>query len=127
MASEQDIFVVRSMINDTVKLDYDRTGVLRYRLSDEQLGAFIDFRKGKLYGASADALRALAANEALILKVIRTEDLQVDGAKLADALRLLARELEGRQSAEDEEEAYSEFAFEVVNYEYPYRNPEDMY
>lgn len=127
MATPEEITTVRTLISDTEQFDYDDTGVPRYRLSDEQLGSLIDFRKGGLYGASADALRSLAANEALISKVIRTEDLQVDGAKLADALRLLARELEGRQRQEDEDSALDEFAFEIVNFKYSYVNPEDTY
>lgn len=125
MATAEDISVVRTLISDTEQWDYDDTGTPRYRMSDEHLSTLIDFRKGKLYGASADALRAMAANEALISKVIRTEDLQVDGAKLSDALRLLARELEGRQRDDDDAEALDEFAFEIVNYKYPYQNPED--
>lgn len=127
MATPEQINTVRTLISDTEQFDYDDSGTPRYRMSDEMLSALIDFRGGRLYGASADALRSMAANEALILKVIRTEDLQVDGAKLADALRLLARELEGRQSTEDDNEALDEFAFEVVNYKYPLHNPEDYY
>lgn len=127
MATTEEIMTVRTLISDTERFDYDSDGTFRYRMSDEMLSALIDFRGGKLYGAAADALRSMAANEALIGKVIRTEDLQVDGAKLADALRLLARELEGRQSNEDDNEALEEYAFEIVDFKYPYVNPEDSY
>lgn len=53
--------------------------------SDEELDAFLgpeaDWRL-----AAADALDTIATNEALVLKIIRTLDLQTDGARLADSL-----------------------------------------
>lgn len=118
---------VRTLISDTAQEDYDQNGTPRYLLADGQLGSLIDFRKGGLYGASADALRALAANEILIGKYIRTQDLQTDGAKVGDALRLLAREYENKQKQDDDDSALEEFAFEIVDFQYPYVNPEDTY
>lgn len=128
MAIAEDILYVRALISDTTQEDYDQNGTPRYLLSDEVLTALITSRgEGKLYGATADALRALAANEILIGKYIRTQDLQTDGAKVGDALRLLAREYENKQKQDDDDNALEEFAFEIVNFEYPYVNPEDTY
>lgn len=119
---------VRTLISDTTQEDYDQNGTPRYLLSDGQLTALISARgEGKLYGATADALRALAANEILIGKYIRTQDLQTDGAKVGDALRLLAREYENKQKQDDDDNALEEFAFEIVDFRYPYVNPEDTY
>ena len=128
MAIAEDILYVRALISDTTQEDYDQNGTPRYLLSDDVLTALITARgEGKLYGATADALRALAANEILIGKYIRTQDLQTDGAKVGDALRLLAREYENKQKQDDDDNALEEFAFEIVNFEYPYVNPEDTY
>lgn len=116
---------IRFLIADTAQFDYDSTGTPRYRLTDPQLEAFSAMAgEGRLYAASANALRTLAANEILIGKVIRTEDLQTDGAKVGDALRLLARELDGRQKAEDDDASFTANAFEVVDFTYPYTNME---
>ena len=128
MTIAEDILYVRALISDTTQEDYDQNGTPRYLLSDDVLSALISARgEGKLYGATADALRALAANEILIGKYIRTQDLSTDGAKVGDALRLLAREYENKQKQEDDDNALDEFAFEIVNFEYPYINPEDTY
>ena len=125
MATPEQITQVRALISDSTLEDYDSNGTPRYLLPDEAIQAFIDLRSGGIYGASADALRAMAANEILIGKVIRTQDLATDGAKVGDALRLLAREYDKRQNDDDDAEALSEFAFEIVNYNYPLSNPED--
>jgi len=127
MATPEQILQVRALISDTTQEDYDSNGTPRYIMSDDVLSAMIDLRSGGIYGASADALRAMAANEIIIGKVIRTQDLQTDGAKVGDALRLLAREYDKRQNDDDEAEVLDEFAFEIVNYTYPYQNPEDSW
>lgn len=116
---------VRALIGDVSQYDYDSDGVPRYRMSDLELDGFIALAgEERLLAASAHALRSMAANEILIGKWIRTEDLATDGAKVGDALRLLARELDGRQKAEDDDLAFSENAFEVVDFGYPYHNME---
>ena len=123
---ENSLALVRALINDTQKLDYDETGELRYLLSDEALLGFIELNSGGVYGASADALRSIATNEVLIGKVIRTQDLATDGAKVGTELRLQARELDSKQSKQDDAEANESFAFEIVDFHYPYNNPEDF-
>lgn len=122
---DSPVGLVRALIGDLTQFDYDSDGVLRYRMSDLQLEGFIALSgDGRLLASSAHALRAMAANEILIGKVIQTEDLKTDGAKVGDALRLLARELDTRQKAEDDAAAVSENAFEIVNFGYPYHNLE---
>ena len=115
---------VRALINDVEQWPYD--GPLsddRYRISDDQIKAFISIAGGtRIHAAGAMALRALAANEALINKVIKTEDLSTDGASVATAMRLLARELDGTQKDIDAEEAYEEAFVIVDNTGYPYSN-----
>lgn len=67
--------------------------------------------------AAASALAAIAISEAMIAKVIRTQDLHTDGAKLADSLRALADRL--RKEADDEEDAGLD-GISVIEFE-PYR------
>lgn len=115
---------VRALIADTTQWDYDGTGTPRYRLSDNDIQAFIAIAgDGRIYGAAANALRALAINEALISKVIRTEDLQTDGAKLATELRLQAKAMDDKQKNDDDASAYED-SFMIVDFTYPYYNPE---
>lgn len=69
--------------------------------SDPQIQAFLAMRSDNVARASASALLAIAANEALLYKYLRTDDLTVDGVKAATELRLNARELERQADSED--------------------------
>ena len=86
-----------------------------YLMDDGLLQSFLALNSSKLYGAAADALLALAANEALVSKKIRTEDLSTDGSVIANSLRQIAQEYRNRQKEDDAEDAALE-AFEVVNF-----------
>lgn len=86
-----------------------------YLVADGVLQSFLALNSSKLYGAAADALLALAANEALVSKKIRTEDLSTDGSVIANSLRQIAQEYRNRQKEEDAEDAALE-AFELVDF-----------
>lgn len=86
-----------------------------YLISDAQLQAYIAINKDGLFGAAADALLAIATNEALVSKKIRTEDLQTDGPAVAGELRRMSELYRQRQKDEYEALDYEE-AFEIVNY-----------
>jgi len=86
-----------------------------YLMSDGLLQSFLVINHDKLYGAAADVLLALAANEALVSKKIRTEDLSTDGSVIANSLRQVAQEYRKRQEDEDAEDAALE-AFELVDF-----------
>lgn len=120
---ETDVGRVRMLISDTEQYDYDQDNTLRYRLPDGQITAYLEMADGKLFAAAASALFGIANNEALVSKVIKTEDLQTDGAKLSDALRLMARDMLNRQNAEDDKQA-SKDAFVYIPMSYPYSNPD---
>lgn len=94
-----------------------------YLMADGLLQSFLVLNGDKLYGAASDALLALAANEALVSKKIRTEDLSTDGSVIANSLRQIAQEFRGRQKEEDLEDAALE-SFELVDYtDYPSKWP----
>lgn len=96
-------------------------------LTDAQIGGYLalygitDADSGPSWSirrAAADALDAIAVSEALISKVIRTQDLQTDGAKVADTLRTSAAQL--RRTADDDEEAGGGGLLGVVEFQ-PYQ------
>ena len=117
---------LRILISDTQQYAWQPGEEPSYRMSDIDLEGYLAVAGGntKLYGAAALALRAMAANEILIGKYIKTEDLMTDGAKVGDALRLLAREYDNKQKQDDDDAALAEFGFETVSYPYPYHNME---
>lgn len=108
---------VRALIPDVDQVDYNDDGEPTYLFTDEQLQVYIDLHgedSPGLHRAAADAVEALGTSEAYISKVIRTEDLQTDGAKVANALFVRARNLRDQADKEEEQEAWS--AFDVVPY-----------
>lgn len=87
---------VRSLIPDVEKIPNSlRPGSPKeYKFSDEHLQAFLDLSKltpdqvtGNPYRAAALAVSALAMTEAEIGKVIKTEDLQTNGATVMNAMQ----------------------------------------
>ena len=83
---------------------------------DNEIQAFLALRKDNATRAAASALMAIANNEALLLKYVRTDDLTIDGVKGATEIRLQARQLEGQADADDAEF----FLIEYPDYGDPY-------
>jgi hypothetical protein len=99
-----DIGIVRLLITDV-----DEDNLL---FDDAQITAFLTLEGGVKLGAAA-ALDAIARSEALVSKVIRTQDLATDGAKLATELRASASEL--RRQVKDGD-ADDDSGFVVVDF-----------
>jgi hypothetical protein len=107
---------VRLLIPDTEQLDNpaDPSATAQYIFSDPQIQAFLSMSNNSIKRAAAEAKMVLAASEALISKVIRTDDLQTDGAKLGAELRAQARELRAQAVEEETYDSYEEF--EIVDF-----------
>lgn len=96
---------VRLLINDVS--DNDQV------FSDVEIAAFLALEDGDVRYAAAQALDTIATNEALVSKVIKTMDLQTDGAKLAEALMRRAQALRDQADSDPAE------AFGVVEFADP--------
>lgn len=72
-----------------------------YIFTDAQINAFLSIEGGNVKKAAAAAKLAIATTEALILKVLTTDDKATDGAKLGAELRQQAKQL--RAEAEQDE------------------------
>ena len=70
-------------------------------LTDGQVGGFLDLNDANVRRAAADALDAIAISEALVSKVIRTQDLATDGSKVAATLQARAAQLRLQADAAD--------------------------
>lgn len=84
---------VRLLLNDV-----DETALV---FSDNEITAFLALEGDNVKRAAAQAIDTNADNEALASKVLRSQDVQTDGAKVADALRKRATAL--REQADREE------------------------
>lgn len=93
---EPTLRVIRSLINDTATTDADRV------FTDVELLDLLALEDGSIKRAAAQALDTIADNEALVSKAIRTQDLQTDGAKVADSLRKRAASLRAQADAADD-------------------------
>lgn len=67
---------------------------------DDEIQAFLDMA-GDVRRAAADALDAIASDQVMVLKVVRTLDLQTDGAAMSRELRQHAKSLREQANAAD--------------------------
>lgn len=70
-------------------------------LSDQQVEALLEANSWSVYRTAAEALRIIATSEVLVSKVIRTQDLQTSGDRVAERLQSLANSYDAK--ADDEE------------------------
>jgi hypothetical protein len=118
---DSELGMVRALIPDVEQQDFNAEGDPNYLFRDAHLNAYLSLYGSALVPvarikrAAADALAAIAVSEALVSKVIKTEDLQTDGAKVANAL--LAAAIRLRKDADaDEERAEEEDGFAIVDF-----------
>jgi hypothetical protein len=89
-------------------------------LDDNQIDGFLSLEGDNVFRAAALALETIAVDQALVLKVIRTLDVQTDGAKVSTELRARAKDLRARADDDadsaDDDFAIAEFADPVFGY-----------
>lgn len=107
---------VRLLIPDTEQLENPTDLELepQYIFNDSQIRAFLSLYSDSVKRAAAQAKLVLATSETLISKVIRTDDLQTDGAKLGAELRAQAKELQEQAEKEELYDSYEDF--EIVDF-----------
>ena len=107
---------VRLLIPDTEQLENpaDPDAEAAYIFDDHQIQAFLVLYANSVKRAAAQAKLVLATSETLISKLIRTDDLQTDVAKLGAELRAQAKDLRDQASEEELYEAYEDF--EIVDF-----------
>lgn len=96
--------ILRTMIPDDASVFGDNED--EYLFRDEQLEQFLTVAKGSVLRATAYAVLAIATSEALISKVIQTQDLKTDGAKVAQALQEKANLLFRQADDEDANDSF---------------------
>lgn len=96
-----DIEKVRALIPD---LDEDDQ-----IFSDTQIDVYLEIYAGNVRRAAAAAINAISIDEVLLLKVVRTDDLQVNGAQVAEQLRKRAKDLNDEADASEAGEASDVF------------------
>lgn len=105
---------VRDLIPDIEEIDWNDDGNPSYLFTDDQISTYLSVMGGSVLKATAVAVEALATSEAYISKKIKTEDLETDGAAVANALLNRARQM--RQAADDEDNRDDMSYFSVVRH-----------
>lgn len=95
---------VRALIADTDS---------KQLLTDEQIETYLVLNEWNVRRGAAEALEVIATSETLVSKVIRTQDLSTDGAKVADSLRKHAALLR-RQADDLDPETAAYDGFDIV-------------
>lgn len=101
---DTDAGKVRLLLNDVD----EATAVF----NDDEITAFLALEGDSVKRAAAQAIDTNATNEALASKVLRTQDVQTDGAKLADAMRKHATALRDQADIEGDSDGF----FETVDF-----------
>lgn len=91
---------VRLLINDTTSDP---------AFSDDDIAAFLALEGDNVKMAAAQAIDVIADDEALTSKVITSQDVGTDGAKVADALRKRAAALREQATTLDDAGGFFEF------------------
>jgi cytidylate kinase len=127
-SAEEGTFVVRAPLVGAAPVTTDPTtpvGMVRLLISDTseadpvfsdaEVAAFLAMESANLRMAAAQALDTIASNEVMVSKVIRTQDLQTDGSKVAAELRARATSLREQAAATDDTGAV--FGLEIVDFD----------
>jgi hypothetical protein len=91
-----------------------------FLFDDSKITGFLAVEGGIVKRAAALALETAASNEAMVSKVIKTQDLATDGAKVSDALLKRAAELR-RQVNEDDPDTSG--GLDIVDFVDPFTLP----
>jgi hypothetical protein len=97
--------------------DVDEMNLL---FTDAQIVGFLSLEGAIVKRAAAAALETAASNTALVAKVIKSQDLESDGAKVSDALLKRAAELR-RQVNEDDIDTSG--ALDIIDFRDPFTRP----
>jgi hypothetical protein len=103
----------------TVRLLIPDTDTANQLLRDDQLQALADLEGGNLRLTAAQALDVIASSEVMVGKVIRSQDLATDGAKVSTELRARATSLREQAAAALDDADDDGGGFAVVDFD-PY-------
>ena len=111
---------VRLLIPDVVKLvdPRDLQAEPEYIFSDDQITGFLAIERGNIKRAAASAVDVIATDEALVLKVIKTDDKETDGSTLLKELSARA----ARLRADADREELGDTGFDLVEFTYDPRD-----
>jgi hypothetical protein len=100
-----DVGKVRVLLGDTNPTDVSMGEGTYMYFSDDEIGAFLTLYGDNVKLAAARCLETIASSQALLLKSWSSDDLTVNGDKIAESLRKLAAQLR-EEALQDESSEY---------------------
>lgn len=91
----------RALLGDTDAINIASGSGEYVWFGDEEINAFLTMYSDNVKSAAARALYTIAGSQALLLKKWSADDLHVDGAAIAEALRKQAKDLQDEVAAGD--------------------------
>lgn len=119
-ASPEQVMLIRTLIPDTDAIFGD--GRDEYMLEDSQIQAFFEVARGNILRAAGYACIAIGNSEAIISKVIKTQDLSTSGADVANSLRENGKVYLARADKEDQDADWA--FFQIIDFPVGDRPPE---
>lgn len=104
--------LVRALIPDTDPVFGPNED--EYIFSDDDIKNYLTIANGNVLRAAGYAMIAVGNSEALINKVIKTQDLATDGSKVQDTWRKAGESLLARADKDDQKDALD--YFEIVDF-----------
>lgn len=104
---DTDVGKVRVLLGDT-EAENVESGIGEYMyFGDAEINAFLDMYGDNVKLAAARAIEVIAASQALLLKSWSSDDLTVNGDKIAESLRKIAAQLREEAIAEESSEYFN--------------------
>ncbi len=100
-----DVGKVRALLGDTDPTNVSLGSGTYMYFSDDEIGAFLTMYGDNVKLAAARCLETIAASQALLLKSWSSDDLTVNGDKIAESLRKIAAQLR-EEALQDESNEY---------------------
>jgi hypothetical protein len=104
---DTDVGRVRVLLGDT-EAENVESGIGEYMyFSDAEIAAFLEMYGGNVKLAAARSMETIAASQALLLKSWSSDDLAVNGDRIAESLRKIAAQLRQEALADESSEYFN--------------------
>jgi len=105
-----DVGKVRALLGDTDPTDVSGGEGTYLYFSDDEIGAFLTMYGDNVKLAAARCLETMAGSQALLLKSWSSDDLTVNGDRIAESLRKLAAQLREEALVDESNEYFNMIA-----------------
>ena len=115
---DTDVGKVRVLLGDTEAENVESCVVEYMYFVDAEVTAFLEMYGGNVKLAAARSMETIAASQALLLKSWSSDDLAVNGDRIAESLRKIAAQLRAEALADESSEYFNLISMYVEGSDY---------